>query len=508
MRNRILLSTAGGGKTTSLINRIQELKSDRVLVLSFTKVACEEILKRSSNKNIDVCTLHSFCMKMMNKNYLLITDMKYLVTMCNDTDLSDDLIVELCSVYDKSTVFNPPSHLKDVYDYNQKFIRVFNRINEEKSKSHIYFFSDILYDFWNSIDDYLPYIYAKYDHICIDEAQDLSPLQWKIVMRIIGECFNESGKTFFVVGDRKQIIYDFHGSTRQLYDDNIARLISFGANVESSNITYRFGGEISKLLTSEFELHNSQKEHGIVLLDKVPLMNLVKHIHLLFLQLLSKYERDDILFLYARQNRFVQSIQEMSLELGSNFKVYLKDNPIVIALWNIFHYTVNKSDYYKALIIQGPFVRVKEPNFYYLMKTGLFKNYNDVLFRYFCDHSHDSEKILSILIGHKIECSQIDKLVLEQLYIMANGSLGSLLLNLPEFIYVKTPGIKCSTIHGAKGMESKVVVYLKDNNFAITKSYYDEYFVIHSPIEKSISSNLDYVAKSRAKDVLHIVEVV
>ena len=508
MKNRILLSTAGGGKTTLLINRIQELKSDKMLVLSFTKVACEEILRRSKNKNIDVCTLHSFCMKMMNKNYLLITDIKYLVTMCNDTDLSNDLIVELCSVYDKSTVFNPPTHIKEVYDYNQKFIRVFDRINEEKIKSHIYFFSDILYDFWQSIEDYLPHIYERYDHICIDEAQDLSPLQWKIIMKIIEECFHERGKTFFVVGDRKQIIYDFHGSTCELYDNNIARLIALGATVETSNVTYRFGGEISQLLSAEFELHNSTKDNGVVICEKVPLPNLVKHIHSLFLQLLSKYEKDDILFLYARQNRFVQAIQEMSLELGSNFKVYLKDNAIVTALWNIFHYTVNKSDYYKALIIQGPFVRVKEPNFYYLMKTGLFKNYNDVLFRYFCDYSHDSEKILSILIGHKIECSAIDKLVLEQLYIMANGSLGALLLNLPEFIYVKTPGIKCSTIHGAKGMESKVVVYLKDDNFAITRTYHDGYFVLHSPIDKPISSNLDYVAKSRAKDVLYIIEVI
>lgn len=507
MKNRILLSTAGGGKTTALIDRIQKLESDKILVLSFTRVACDEILRRSNNKNIDVCTLHSFCMKIMNKNYLLITDMKYLVTMCNDTDLSDDLIVELCSVYDKSSKLDPPAHLKEVYEYNQKFIRVFNRINEEKEKSHIYFFSDILHDFMNNIEDYLPSIYERYDHICVDEAQDLSPLQWSIVMRIIEECFNERGKTFFVVGDRKQIIYDFQGSTQELYDANISRLVSLGAVVENSNTTYRFGGDIAKLLTSEFEIHNSNKSEGVVIIDKVIGTQVVKHVHNLFLCLLSKYDREDILFLYARQNRYVQAIQELSLNLGSNFKVYLNDNVIVSALWNIFHYTVTKSDYYKALVIQGPFVRVKEPNFYYLVKTGLFKTYNDLLFTYFCENAHDAEKIMSILIGHKIECSNIDKLVLEQLYIMANGSLGSLLLNLPDFIYVKTPGIKCSTIHSAKGMESKVVVYLKDDNFSITKTYYANYFVLHSPIERSISLNLDYVAKSRAKDLLHIVEV-
>lgn len=55
------------------------------------------------------------------------------------------------------------------------------------------------------------------DHILVDEAQDTSPVQWKIIQALTSEFFsgdgaNEKHRTIFVVGDKKQSIYSFQGA--------------------------------------------------------------------------------------------------------------------------------------------------------------------------------------------------------------------------------------------------------------------------------------------------------
>jgi ATP-dependent helicase/nuclease subunit A len=55
------------------------------------------------------------------------------------------------------------------------------------------------------------------DHVLIDEAQDTSPIQWKIVKALTEEFFSGLGRTdadrsLFVVGDEKQSIYSFQGA--------------------------------------------------------------------------------------------------------------------------------------------------------------------------------------------------------------------------------------------------------------------------------------------------------
>jgi len=55
------------------------------------------------------------------------------------------------------------------------------------------------------------------DHILVDEAQDTSPEQWRIVEALAREFFSGSGaredrRTIFAVGDEKQSIYSFQGA--------------------------------------------------------------------------------------------------------------------------------------------------------------------------------------------------------------------------------------------------------------------------------------------------------
>ncbi|MDA7948670.1 MAG: double-strand break repair helicase AddA [Hyphomicrobiaceae bacterium] len=55
------------------------------------------------------------------------------------------------------------------------------------------------------------------DHILVDEAQDTSPLQWRVIDALAQEFFSGEGardtaRTLFAVGDEKQSIYSFQGA--------------------------------------------------------------------------------------------------------------------------------------------------------------------------------------------------------------------------------------------------------------------------------------------------------
>jgi ATP-dependent helicase/nuclease subunit A len=62
------------------------------------------------------------------------------------------------------------------------------------------------------------------DHILVDEAQDTSRQQWKILEALAGEFTSGRGRstanrTFFAVGDEKQSIFSFQGAEPSLFDD-------------------------------------------------------------------------------------------------------------------------------------------------------------------------------------------------------------------------------------------------------------------------------------------------
>ncbi len=62
------------------------------------------------------------------------------------------------------------------------------------------------------------------DHILVDEAQDTSPDQWRVIELLaaeftVGAGARRSGRTLFVVGDKKQSIYSFQGADIAAFDE-------------------------------------------------------------------------------------------------------------------------------------------------------------------------------------------------------------------------------------------------------------------------------------------------
>ncbi len=82
----------------------------------------------------------------------------------------------------------------------------------------------------------------QFDHILVDEAQDTNAAQWSIIRALTGDFFTGQGqrddrlRTIFVVGDYKQAIFGFQGTSpdnfaaaKQLYADEIAALVDNAA---------------------------------------------------------------------------------------------------------------------------------------------------------------------------------------------------------------------------------------------------------------------------------------
>ncbi len=75
--------------------------------------------------------------------------------------------------------------------------------------------------------DIAPWILYKLDegidHLLVDEAQDTSPEQWKVIKALCDDFFSGEGardnsRTIFVVGDEKQSIFSFQGADPAVFD--------------------------------------------------------------------------------------------------------------------------------------------------------------------------------------------------------------------------------------------------------------------------------------------------
>lgn len=96
---------------------------------------------------------------------------------------------------------------------------------------------------------------ATITHILIDEFQDTSPIQYRILQPLIDEIcagFGVRGKehrSFFIVGDSKQSIYGFRGSESGFFDKVAGEL---GLNVQNLPYNYRSYSEIISFVNAVF----------------------------------------------------------------------------------------------------------------------------------------------------------------------------------------------------------------------------------------------------------------
>ncbi|HEY8033695.1 MAG TPA: double-strand break repair helicase AddA [Methylocella sp.] len=106
---------------------------------------------------------------------------------------------------------------------------IFSRYEEEKSAQGVLDFDDLIEKTRALLErsDARWVLYkldSGIDHVLVDEAQDTSEAQWKILEELTGDFAAGRGqsqgpRTFFAVGDEKQSIFSFQGAAPQLFDE-------------------------------------------------------------------------------------------------------------------------------------------------------------------------------------------------------------------------------------------------------------------------------------------------
>lgn len=111
------------------------------------------------------------------------------------------------------------------------------------------------------------------DHILLDEAQDTSPNQWKIVKSLTQDFFSGKGavdaaRTVFAVGDRKQSIYSFQGADPAEFDNSQQYFAEKAENFENIRLEVSFRSTATILDLVNHLFGDDEAKKGVVAEDE------------------------------------------------------------------------------------------------------------------------------------------------------------------------------------------------------------------------------------------------
>lgn len=239
--NARVIAGAGSGKTFTVITRIENIvdkdkaKPEETLMVTYTNTGANEMKARLNSKiknKVNVSTIHSLAYKEM-RNFpkyktkkLLLNDSwksKTLIALCNKNTYSNkiglgltdstglshnDIRIFIESQKNNGITYSDKDkycNTKDIECFiNKQFQYKIYKIYEDlRDKERVIHFEDIVIDFYRKLRDdegFRKRMQNKYKYIIVDEAQDTSVVQYKILQLM------NTGNTM-IVGDFRQSIY-------------------------------------------------------------------------------------------------------------------------------------------------------------------------------------------------------------------------------------------------------------------------------------------------------------
>lgn len=265
----LVRASAGSGKTRLLVERIKMLAGitkRKVLAISFTNKACEEIRTRLAEadegllEHVFVSTFHGLCESII-ENHIYATRFAKMPQIFTDDDrkkILEETIIEnpllnqwysnLDSKNRRDTLYralNNISFIKrsviedsDLHKYikDKQMQNLYLRYREHMDSLNAIDFDDLLYNAYLLLlnNPKIAKLYRRsFSYICIDEAQDLNKAQYMVLRAITG---NEH-KNVMLVGDTKQSIYAFNGSSSEYMDEWFIR--DYNPAIYNLNENYR-----------------------------------------------------------------------------------------------------------------------------------------------------------------------------------------------------------------------------------------------------------------------------
>lgn len=349
----LLLAVPGSGKTTVLVSRIANLilnyKVDpsKILTVTYSKESARDMAKRFNKLFGEIiatppkfCTIHSLCYSVIKSH----ADENLLKMPTLMSDSKGRRAFLLRDIYKKFTQEFMNEELLETINDKISYVKnmILNRIQIQAINDEIPFFAELFFEFERykkqhnlyEYDDMLIYCYKlfskrenllsffsnMYQYINVDEAQDSSLIQYKIIRMLVADNF------VFMVGDDDQSIYAFRGAYPQY-------LINFATHYQNANIikmeyNYRSNSDIVDI-ANNFIKSNRQRFEKTMISNKLA-ENSVEIIDV-----------DD----YCKQyNYIVQYIYELAN--NKSVAVIYKNNDSAIPIINLL-YMQNKLFYMK-----------------------------------------------------------------------------------------------------------------------------------------------------------------
>jgi len=277
----------GTGKTTTLLNMLDKalesgVPPTSIAFLAFTKKAATEAKERASARfHLDpekdlfyFRTLHSLALNasgirseqvMSKEHYKELSDI-ISIPLVSKTSLNDDIVDKQATDHPILSLINLARLCKTSLrkQYNKSSIEFdWNTVNyvdkcykEYKKHYELYDFTDMLQCFIDESDIACP----KFDLVFLDEAQDLSPLQWDIA-----HILDRNAKKMYAAGDDDQAIYRWAGA-------DVEHFITLDGSSETLSQSYRVPRRIHRIaetivsrISNRYpKKYNPRKEEGSV----------------------------------------------------------------------------------------------------------------------------------------------------------------------------------------------------------------------------------------------------
>ena len=290
--NILLIASAGSGKTTTIIQKIDYLisqnlyKEKEILVISFTNKSVQD-LKNRIKYHIDILTFHKLAINILKyyqinykiapSDYLEYITKEFFYSLTNIKYIKEILLFYKEHNYNKFLCSNKFTHLikiittyiklyktnnKNIEDIKKSFrvnkfytkyiFIILNIYNNELNSSNLYDFDDLITISTKKLNSFY-----KYKYIMVDEFQDTSLIRWNLLYKLLQ--LNKA--TLFAVGDDFQSIYNFSGCSINLFL-NIKNYIPNISILKLEN-NYRNSEELNNIATSFILKNKKQKDKKI-----------------------------------------------------------------------------------------------------------------------------------------------------------------------------------------------------------------------------------------------------
>lgn len=284
----LVKASAGSGKTrvlTERIKRLTKLTNRKILGITFTNKASEEIKERLQteidiSEHLFVGTFHGFCeyvirnhgsamgyeempqifsnaedrLKLIETAILLTPSIKMIYEGYSEQRERDKLkynVLEVISKIKREVILDEDLEVKIG---NEKTILLYKKYQEIMSSHNAIDFDDLLLITYQLFifNPKIASLYKRnFEYICVDEAQDMNRAQYMLLKSLTGD----EHKNVMLVGDPQQSIYGFNGSNsnfmiKDFIEDYSPQIIELKENYRNSKVVLELANKIMPNSTS------------------------------------------------------------------------------------------------------------------------------------------------------------------------------------------------------------------------------------------------------------------